>query len=149
MLTIHSLRIIHSLRMTNPGVSLIALCLFIFTETTLKAQIPPSASALERMPSLLKSADIKAMLPYFNTNLEIALQDREQTCTRSQAEVMLRNFFAKHPPKDFKLIHKGSSGQGGEYLMGTLTTTTGTTFRTSIVLFEKNGQDLVHQLRFE
>ncbi|NBU72397.1 MAG: DUF4783 domain-containing protein, partial [Bacteroidetes bacterium] len=98
---------------------------------------------------LLIFQDFVCFFKLFNSTLDIALQDREQSCTRSQAEVMLRNFFAKHPPKDFKLIHKGSSGQGGEYLMGTLTTTAGTTFRTSIVIFEKNGQDLVHQLRFE
>jgi len=143
------MRYSHSCGFNRLDVSLIAFCLTILASMPLKAQAPASTSTLERMPHLLKTADVRAMLPYFNSTLDIALQDREQSCTRSQAEVMLRNFFAKHPPKDFKLIHKGSSGQGGEYLMGTLTTTAGTTFRTSIVIFEKNGQDLVHQLRFE
>lgn len=138
-----------SRQLKSLSVSLMAFGLLILSETTLKAQSSPSTTTLERMPNLIKQADVRGMLPYLNTTLEIAVSDRQQTCTRSQAEVILRNFFAKHPPKDFKLIHKGSSGQGGEYLMGTLTSTTGTTYRTSIVIFEKNGQDLVHQLRFE
>ncbi|MBM3918206.1 MAG: DUF4783 domain-containing protein [Sphingomonadales bacterium] len=139
----------YSRKIISLRASLIVFSLIALVATTLRAQAPAGTSALDRMPNLLKTADFRGMLPYLNSNLEIALQDRKQTCTRSQAEVMLRNFFMKHPPKDFKLIHKGSSGQGGEYLMGTLTSTTGTTFRTTIVFFEKNGQDLVHQLRFE
>jgi len=133
----------------NLRASIAAFVLFTFMGTGLFAQTPAQSSALERMPGLLKTGDVRAMLPYLNTNLEITLQDREQSCTRAQAEVMLRNFFIKHPPKDFKLIHKGSTGQGGAYLMGTLTSTSGSTFRTSIVLFEKNGQNLVQQLRLE
>jgi hypothetical protein len=129
--------------------SLIAFFLLTWMGTALRAQTPTHSSALERMPNLLKTADIRAMLPHLNTNLEITLQDREQSCTLAQAEVILRNFFAKHPPKDFKLLHKGNTGQGGAYLMGTLTSTSGSTFRTSIVFFEKNGQNLVQQLRFE
>jgi len=89
------------------------------------------------------------MTPHFNSSLELTIQGRKQSCGPAQAEVILKNFFTKNPPRDFKLLHKGSAAHGGTYMMGTLTTTAGTRFRTTLVFFTKNGRDLVHQMRFE
>ena len=38
--------------------------------------------------------------------------------SQNQAELILRDFFRKFPPKDFEVIHKGESKENLWYLIG-------------------------------
>lgn len=95
----------------------------------------------------LKSGNAHDTAGYFDNTIEITVPGQSISANKQQAEVILQNFFRDNPVKDFKVIHQ-SKNETSEYCIGTLITANGS-FRTTIYTKQKNGQDLVQELRFE
>ena len=95
----------------------------------------------------LKSGNAHDTAGYFDNTIEITVPGQSTSANKQQAEVILQNFFSDNPVKDFKVIHQ-SKNETSEYCIGTLITANGS-FRTTIYTKQKNGQDLVQELRFE
>jgi hypothetical protein len=68
--------------------------------------------------------------------------------SKTQAEMVVRDFFSKNTPTSFKIIHKGTSNQGSEYAIGTLITSVGS-FRTYIYVKQKSTGYTIQEIRFE
>ncbi|MEO8853911.1 MAG: DUF4783 domain-containing protein [Ginsengibacter sp.] len=95
----------------------------------------------------LKSGNAHETASFFDNNVEITVPGQSTSANKQQAEVILQNFFRDNPVKDFKVIHQ-SKNETSEYCIGTLITANGN-FRTTIYTKQKNGQDLIQELRFE
>jgi hypothetical protein len=113
------------------------------------AQNEPKTDVIEDISTHIKTGKVKELAAYFDLTVELTIQERENSYSKAQAEIILRNFFTKYPAKSFKIMHRGASDKGGRYIIGLLTTENDTEFRTSIVLVEKNDQFYIQQLRFE
>ena len=103
---------------------------------------------LDNIALTLKTGNASELSKFFDTNIEIIILDEEDVYSRAQAEVVIKNFFAKNPPKSFELIHQGSSKEGSKYGIGNLTTSQ-TTFRTYIYIKQKGKEYFIQELRFE
>ncbi len=118
-----------------------------------QAQPDPKADAktdvIEEISNHIKAGEVKELSAFFDVTVELTIQERENSYSKAQAEIILKNFFNKYPAKSFKVMHRGSSEKGGKYLIGLFVSENDTDFRTSIVLLEKNGQYYIQQLRFE
>lgn len=125
------------------------LALFLGINNLSFAQNDSKIDIIEEISAHIKDANVKDLSTYFDVTVELTIQERENTYSKAQAEIILKNFFMKNPPKSFKVMHRGSSEKGGKYLIGLFTSETGTTFRTSVVLIEKNEQYYLQQIRFE
>lgn len=66
-----------------------------------------------------KNANTKVIARFFLENLDLKILEKENLYSKSQAELILKDFFADHIPSDFQVIHKGKAGQT-EYLIGDL-----------------------------
>lgn len=113
------------------------------------AQQETKIDIIEEVSSHIKEANIKELSLYFDVTVELTIQERENSYSKAQAEIILKNFFMKYPPKSFKVMHRGTSEKGGKYLIGLLTTENGGSFRTSVIIIEKEAQFYVQQIRFE
>ncbi len=113
------------------------------------AQQETKIDIIEEVSSHIKEANIKELSLYFDVTVELTIQERENAYSKAQAEIILKNFFMKYPPKNFKVMHRGTSEKGGKYLIGLLTTENGGSFRTSVIIIEKEAQFYVQQIRFE
>jgi hypothetical protein len=96
----------------------------------------------------LKAGNSKEMTRSFNNSVELTLLDNEGIYSKQQAEQMLKNFFAKNPPKSVTLQHKGASGQGAQYAIATYEAATGK-FRAYMFLKDTGNGLLVHEFRIE
>lgn len=67
-----------------------------------------------------KAGNAKKIALYFAENVDFSLLGKENLYSKSQAEHILKDFFTNHPPSDFKILHKGKSGQS-DYMIGNLT----------------------------
>ena len=83
----------------------------------------------------------------FDTNVEISMPDKSNSYSKSQAELVLKDFFSNNAVKGFDIIHKGENA-GSEYCIGTLVTKNGA-FRTTIFMKQKGDAQLLQELRFE
>ncbi|MBI3502906.1 MAG: DUF4783 domain-containing protein [Bacteroidetes bacterium] len=86
---------------------------------------------------------------FFADNIDLKILDKEDVYSKAQAELILKDFFAKNPIKSFSVIHKGTSKNGDQFAIGTYESSSGKKFR-SYFLFKKQGAGLsIQQLRFE
>ena len=95
----------------------------------------------------VKAGNAAQVAQYFDNTIEITLPAKSHTLNKKQAEIALNDFFSQNPVKDFKVIHQ-SEKAGSEYCIGNLITSNGV-FRTTIFTKQKEGKELIQELRFE
>ncbi len=74
--------------------------------------------------------------------------DQEDVYSKQQAEMILKNFFVKHPVKSYTVVRKSEPKNGTQYIIGSLETTNGK-FRTYFLIKTTGGQTLIQQFRIE
>ena len=95
----------------------------------------------------IRSGNSAEVSKYFDNTVEISLPEKSNSYSKSQAELVLHDFFATNGVKDFEVLHK-SDTPGSQYCIGNLQTNNGT-FRTTIFMKQKGDRALVQELRFE
>lgn len=95
----------------------------------------------------LKNGNANQVAKYFDNTVQILLIDKNYTYSKSQAELVLRDFFVTNGIKDFQVVQK-SDKPGSQFCIGTLETRNGI-FRTTLFLKLKGDRQLLQELRFE
>lgn len=101
----------------------------------------------EGIQTALKSGNSTELAKFFNTNVEMTVINKEDVYSKSQAEIILKDFFANNSPTDFKMMHKGGK-DGAKYAIGNLITST-KTFRVYFLVKSNNKTPYIQQLRIE
>jgi hypothetical protein len=70
------------------------------------------------MKDAVKAGDAGELVKYFNTSIDLNLEGEVNTYSKAQAEFVLRDFFKKHAPGDFSIVHTGSSKGGLQFAIG-------------------------------
>lgn len=118
-----------------------ALTMVLFSWAPAPGDIP------QGMIDGLKTGNSLQLSKYFNSSIELAIPGKEDIYSSKQAELILKDFFAKHVPSNFVVLHKGGK-EGSQYAIGNLTTSNGN-FRVTLLIKMKEGKPFIHQLRFE
>ena len=95
----------------------------------------------------IKEGNASELAKYFNNNVELALSDIDDMYSKNQAELIIKDFFKKHPPTSFNILHKGGK-ETSRYAIGNLATSNGK-FRITILIKIKEDKSLINQLRIE
>ena len=94
-----------------------------------------------------KSGNATLLSKYFNPTIELTVFDKEGIYSKTQAEIILRNFFAENPPKQFQILHQGGKDDS-KYAICSLTSET-SKYRVTLLLKTMETQVYIHQLRIE
>ncbi len=70
------------------------------------------------MKDAVKAGDASELVKHFNVSIEMNLEGEVNTYSKAQAEFVLRDFFKKHVPTDFSIVHTGSSKGGLQFAIG-------------------------------
>lgn len=103
--------------------------------------------SIDEVVSAMKNGDAAAVARHFDNTVEITMPDKSNNYSKSQAEMVLKDFFSTNGVKDFQVIHKGENA-GSQYCIGTLVTKNGS-FRTTVFMKQKNDKQLLQEIRFE
>ncbi|GAB2944538.1 hypothetical protein GCM10027048_06700 [Hymenobacter coalescens] len=68
--------------------------------------------------SAIQNGSSRAVSQYFGGTVEIGFDGEKQSYSATQAEFVLKDFFAKNSPATFELVHQGSSNEGIRYAIG-------------------------------
>lgn len=110
---------------------------------------PFAQANLERITQAISKGDAATLGQYLDQTVEIAVVDREDIYTRTEAEGILQDFFRNHAPKSFSQVHKGSSkAKDSLYCIGNLVTQQAT-FRVYIYMRIDNRSYKIQELRFD
>lgn len=105
------------------------------------------SKGIDDVVAALNNGNVSQIARYFDNTIEITFPQKSKSYSRSQAEMVLRDFFANNPVKGFEMIHKGENA-GSEYVIGILATKNAS-FRTYVFMKQKGDRQVLQELRFE
>ncbi|MEI6576074.1 MAG: DUF4783 domain-containing protein [Bacteroidota bacterium] len=133
---------------TRLFISLIFIAIF-FNGNLSFAGNPPLGATQDEVSLAIKSGNAAALALHFNSTIDLLVPGQELTCSKIQAEQIVKDFFAKNPPKSFKINHQGSSKDGSQFSIVTYVSTNNKSFRTYFLLKKTPSGMSVQQLQFE
>ncbi len=95
----------------------------------------------------LKAGNASQVSKYFDNTVEVTLPEKSNSYSRSQADLVLRDFFTNNTVKGFEVIHKGENA-GSQYCIGNLLTKSNS-FRTTIFMKQKGEKQILQEIRIE
>ncbi|MFN4246280.1 MAG: DUF4783 domain-containing protein [Flavipsychrobacter sp.] len=107
-----------------------------------------NAQALEDVTNGIRSGNITTVAKYLDNTVSITISNNQSIYSKAQAEIVLKDFFAKNQVKDFIVKQGGPSGQNAKYAVGTLQTSNGT-YQIYLVLKQKDDSYVLREMRFE
>ncbi len=102
---------------------------------------------VERVTQIIRAGNAKDMTPYFQDQVDVTADGKMENYSKAQAEFVLRDFFKKHPPASFSIVHQGSSKGGLHFAIGQYVSGTGN-FQVWIRMKSVNNAFLIHELSF-
>lgn len=126
--------------------SLIFSGLMAFTVTLF---VFASPNIFDHITETFKKGSATELSKFFNSNVDLTIDNKEEVYSKIQAEQVLKDFFSKNPPKSFTLIHQGVSKEGAKYAIGNLITTQGHSFRIYLYIKPSKGSEYIQELRIE
>jgi len=104
-------------------------------------------AGIDDVVAAMKTGNASQVAKFFDNNIEITMPDKSNTYSKSQGELILKDFFATNIVKSFDVLHKGDNA-GSQFCIGNLVTKGGT-YRTTIYMKQKGDQLVLQELRFE
>jgi len=104
-------------------------------------------SSIDEVIVAMKGGNASEIAKYFDNTVEINMPDKTASYSKSQGELVLKDFFNSNSVKAFEVIHKGENA-GSQYCIGTLLTKNGA-FRTTIFMKKKGDKQVLQGITFE
>jgi len=117
------------------------LLLFLF-------QFVTPSDVIDDVSASFKSANVKEISKYFSSTVELAILNDEDVYSANQAELILKDFFVKHPPLTTKIIHKVVSNANYKFGVIILNSAKGI-FRISFEFKSAGDSFRITQIRIE
>jgi hypothetical protein len=103
---------------------------------------------VDDIATAIRSSNPKNISKYFIENIDLKVMEQEDVYSKQQAEMILKDFFSKHPVKTFTIAHRSTPKNGSQYIIGTLDTDKGK-FRVYFLNKTTGSETLIQQFRIE
>lgn len=103
---------------------------------------------VENIAAAIKAGNSKELAKYFGPTVEIIIPGIDGAFSKAQAEVILKDFFAKSAPVSFTINKKGNSAGGSQYMIGTYKSKN-ESLNVYILLKPVSNTLLIQQIHFE
>lgn len=122
------------------------LGLAVITLSLVLVSFRPSFS-LDEVAYAMRSGNAGQLGRFLDSRVDISLPEKSDSYSKSQAEMIIRDFFNTNGVQNFQIKHKGENG-GSEYCIGVLQTRNGD-YRTTLFMKQKGDKQLLQELRFQ
>jgi len=99
----------------------------------------------ENINLALKTGNASELLKYTSSNVELIFDNKEGVYSKSQASMILKDFFNKNKPSAFSITHEGGK-EGAKYVIGQLKTSNGD-YRVHYFIKKEHSKSFIYQLR--
>ena len=106
------------------------------------------AQTLEDVVNNIRSNNVAGVIKCFDNFVTITLNNNQSVYSKTQAEQVVKDFFAKNPVKDFTVAQSGTSSATSKFAIGTLSTANGP-FRLYVLMKQKDDVYILQEIRFE
>lgn len=109
------------------------------------AQTPPNN--LTPIGAALRDGSSRDLAAFLAPTVAVSFSGDTQSYSATQAELVVRDFFAKNTPSGFEFVHQGASDEGIQYAIGRYTSRSGA-YRVYIKLKPGKGAPEIDTLDF-
>ena len=102
---------------------------------------------IDEVISAMKSGNATGVTKYFDNYVDITMPDKSSNYSKSQGELIIKDFFSSNGVKSFDVKHKGNN-DAGDYCIGTLQTKNGS-YRTTVYMRMKGSKQVIQDIRIE
>jgi Domain of unknown function (DUF4783) len=106
-----------------------------------------SGMEIEDIVMAMKSGNASQLSRYFDNRVDISLPDKSDNYSRTQAEMVIRDFFSSNAVRNFEIKYKGGS-TSSKYCVGTLQTRNGD-YHTKLFMKEKDNKQVLQEIVFQ
>jgi hypothetical protein len=103
--------------------------------------------SIDDVATAMRSGNANELSRYLDNRVDISLPDKSDTYSKTQAEMVIRDFFSTNGVQSFQVKQKGENG-GSEFCIGLLKTRNGD-FRTVLFMKLKGDKQLLQEIRFQ
>lgn len=103
----------------------------------------------DQINKAIEAGNARNIARHFGPNLELFVPGSEGTFSRSQSELILRNFFAKNIPEKLTINRQGSSRDGSIYVIATLKIKDGSYYRVYYLIKKVSDTYFLSQLQID
>lgn len=123
--------------------------LFLILSIALSVNGQQDDKVVDQVTKAIKNTNADDLAEFFFSTIDLEVGDTDGSFSKSQANIIVRDFFTKNQKKSFQVKHKGSSDDGSKYIIGAYITQENKEFRVYILLKKTENQLLINQLQFE
>lgn len=102
----------------------------------------------QQVANAITSNNAKDLASFFATTVNLTIPGVDGTYSKSQAEMLLKDFFIHHKTVTFKISHSGESREGARYSVGKITTSN-KKFNVYFLMKDVNNQSHIIQFQVE
>ncbi len=107
------------------------------------------AGVIGDIAAAIREGNARNIARYFDNQVQIVILSKQGTYSKTQAEMVLRDFFSKNKVTSFELIHQGNTpSRGASFAIGNLSTTT-QNYRVYYLVKQTGNQFLLQEIKFE
>lgn len=103
--------------------------------------------SIEEVVSALRTGNASLLSKYLDSRVDISLPNKSDNYSKSQAEMILKDFFARNEVRNFQVNHKGESN-GSQFCLGILQTRNGN-YRTKLYMKQKGDIQVLQDIGFQ
>jgi hypothetical protein len=102
---------------------------------------------MDAVAAAIRLGNVNKLSPFFDVRVDISLPDKSDTYSKTQAEMVIGDFFNTNGVQNFKITQQGESG-GTFFCAGILQTRAGN-YRTTLFFKHKGDKHLLQEIRFQ
>ncbi len=102
---------------------------------------------LDAVATAIRLGNVNQLSPFFDARVDISLPDKSDTYSKTQAEMVIGDFFNTNGVQNFRITQQGESG-GTFFCAGILQTRAGN-YRTTLFFKHKGDKLLLQEIRFQ
>lgn len=97
----------------------------------------------------LNGASVDNMIRYFDNVVDITMNNEQSTYSKSQAQMVIRNFFSKNAVKIFRVLQSGQRNETTFFIVGDVNGGPRSHYRVFLFFKQKGTLSLLQQIKFE
>jgi hypothetical protein len=123
--------------------------IFIFLTLLLTSfhTVSTKGANIDEIVVAIRSGNAAQLSRYFDNRVDISLPDKTDNYSRTQAEMVMRDFFSSTGVRNFEIKYKGESNDS-KYCLGTLQTKNGD-FQTKLLVKQKDNKQVLQEIVFQ
>jgi hypothetical protein len=105
------------------------------------------ADIISDVKEAIKIGASKEVSKFLYQNIDLTINGKMETYSKTQAEYVLKDFFKKNPPSSFVIVHQGASKGGSPYATGQYMSGSNT-FLVWVRIKKVTDKYLIHEMSF-